>query len=210
MNTPLERIAKVLVVSSDIEKDLVFMEIVIEKAIENAGGEAYGPQKVGSPRTSTGRVILETGEDPSTQEAQLQDADKGDNDFCGYSEGTAEHAPEAKYEVLRKRQDEEVEKRRYSKKACEGLREDVEKAKCVTVDLLSRLEASWTAYNVETLRVDELTATLKKKDQEYAAELAAKAKKLAECEDSRILDLELFKKLETCNNPPKAKTAVWW
>lgn len=72
MNTPLERIAKVLVVSSDIEKDLVFMEIVIEKAIENAGGEAYGPQKVRSPRTSTGRVILETGEDPSTQEAQLQ------------------------------------------------------------------------------------------------------------------------------------------
>ncbi|OAE32222.1 hypothetical protein AXG93_4525s1030 [Marchantia polymorpha subsp. ruderalis] len=89
---------------------------------------------------------------------------------------------EMKYQVLRKRQVEEVEKRRYSEKACEGLREDVEKAKCVTVDLLSRLEACRTAYNAELLRVDALTAASVKKKQEYEIKLAVKAKKLVEYE----------------------------
>ncbi|OAE23227.1 hypothetical protein AXG93_4670s1000 [Marchantia polymorpha subsp. ruderalis] len=56
---------------------------------------------------------------------------------------------ESKYEVLLKKLAKEVKKRRYLEKACESLREDVEKVKCATLDLLSRLEASQTAYNAE-------------------------------------------------------------
>lgn len=48
------------------------MEKVVAKAVKDVGGAACGPQKVASPRTSTGTVILETGEDPSTEEAQSQ------------------------------------------------------------------------------------------------------------------------------------------
>ncbi|OAE28145.1 hypothetical protein AXG93_638s1340 [Marchantia polymorpha subsp. ruderalis] len=101
----------------------------------------------------------------------------------------------AKYQVLQKSLAEEVEKWRYSEKACEGLREDVERAKCVTMNLLSRLESCLTAYNVESLRMDELTATAEKKEQEYEIELAAKAKKLAEYEAARISNLEFIEKL---------------
>ncbi|OAE32018.1 hypothetical protein AXG93_3733s1000 [Marchantia polymorpha subsp. ruderalis] len=56
----------------------------------------------------------------------------------------------------------------------------------------AKLEACRSVYNAESLRVDELTATAEK-EQEYEAELAAKAK----CEGARILDLELIEKLET-------------
>lgn len=101
-----------------------------------------------------------------------------------YSQST-----EAKYQVLQKRLAGKVEKRTYSEKACEGLREDVERAKCVTVERLSRLEACQTAYNVESLRVDELTAAAEKKEQEFDTELA-------EYEAARISDLELIEKLE--------------
>ncbi|OAE20308.1 hypothetical protein AXG93_1084s1000 [Marchantia polymorpha subsp. ruderalis] len=118
----------------------VLTEEVSEKAIENAGGEAYGPQKVASPRTSTGTVILETGEDHSAEEAQSQAFSAAD--------------------VL-----------------------------CV--------QACRTAYNAESLRVDELTPTAEKKEQEYEAGLAVKAKKLIECEAVRISDLELIEKLKT-------------
>lgn len=104
---------------------------------------------------------------------------------------------EAKYRVLQKRLAEEVEKRRYSEKACESLPEDVENAKCVTVDLLSRLEACRTVYNTESLRVDKMTAASVKKEQEYETKLAAKAKKLAEYGAAKISDLELIEKLET-------------
>ncbi|OAE25799.1 hypothetical protein AXG93_3912s1050 [Marchantia polymorpha subsp. ruderalis] len=62
---------------------------------------------------------------------------------------------EAKYQALQKRRAEEIEKRRYSEK---------------------------TPYDVESLRVDELTATTEKKEQEYKA--------------ARISDLELKEKLE--------------
>ncbi|OAE21683.1 hypothetical protein AXG93_4170s1240 [Marchantia polymorpha subsp. ruderalis] len=78
---------------------------------------------------------------------------------------------EAEYQVLRKRLAKEVEKQ--------------------------RLEACWTAYNVESLRLDELTAASQKKEQEYETKLAIKAKKLAECEAAWISDLELIEKLET-------------
>lgn len=66
----------------------------------------------------------------------------------------------------------EVKKRRYLEKTCEGLREDIEVARYATVDLRNTLEASWTAYNAESQRIDELTATLKRKDYEHEAELA--------------------------------------
>ncbi|OAE33775.1 hypothetical protein AXG93_1671s1020 [Marchantia polymorpha subsp. ruderalis] len=104
------------------------------------------------------------------------------------------HPPGQSYwrRVLQKRLAKEVEKRVYSEKACEGLLEDVEKAKCVTVNLLSNLEACQIAYNTGSLRVDELTAASEKKEQEYEIELTAKAKKLAESAAARISDLELI------------------
>lgn len=103
---------------------------------------------------------------------------------------------EARYQVLQKKLSEEVEKRRYSEKVCEDLRENVERAKCVTVDLLKGLEACRTAYDPESLRVDELTATAKKKEQEYDTEFAKRSKKLADYEVARILDSELIEKLK--------------
>ncbi|OAE22462.1 hypothetical protein AXG93_3348s1200 [Marchantia polymorpha subsp. ruderalis] len=71
---------------------------------------------------------------------------------------------EVKYEVLRKRLAEEVEKRRYSEKTCQVLREDIENAKCATVDLRNRLEASRTAYKAESQRVDERMVASEKKE----------------------------------------------
>ncbi|OAE19727.1 hypothetical protein AXG93_2958s1010 [Marchantia polymorpha subsp. ruderalis] len=59
-----------------------------------------------------------------------------------------------------------------------------------------RLEACRTAYDVESLRVDELSAAAEKKEQECQTELAARAKKSAEYEAVRISDLELIEKLE--------------
>lgn len=103
---------------------------------------------------------------------------------------------EARYQVLQKKLTEEVEKLRYSV-LCEGLREDVERAKCVTVDLLKRLEACRTAYDAKSMRVDELTAIAEKKEQEYETKLAVRTKRLAECEVVQISDLELIEKLET-------------
>lgn len=69
MKTPLERPAEVLTMSSNIEDDPVALEKVFERAVEDVGGEACGPQKVMSTRTSTGTVILESGKDPLTKEA---------------------------------------------------------------------------------------------------------------------------------------------
>ncbi|OAE26462.1 hypothetical protein AXG93_815s1240 [Marchantia polymorpha subsp. ruderalis] len=71
---------------------------------------------------------------------------------------------------------------------------------CATVDLRDRLEASRTAFNAESQRVDELTATLERKEQKHAAKLAAKTKDLAECEAAKIADQEFIEKLDAqCN-----------
>ncbi|OAE22126.1 hypothetical protein AXG93_1175s1360 [Marchantia polymorpha subsp. ruderalis] len=134
-------------------------------------------------------VSLDTEEDPTALEQVVARA-------VGVKE-RQDQSTEVKYQILQKRLAKEVEKQRYSEKACEDLRENVEKAKCVTVDLLSRLEVCQTAYNAKSLRVDELTASAEKKEQEYETKLAAKAKKLAKCEAARISDLELIEKLET-------------
>ncbi|OAE28487.1 hypothetical protein AXG93_115s1780 [Marchantia polymorpha subsp. ruderalis] len=62
--------------------------------------------------------------------------------------------------------------------------------------LQKRLEACRTAYDTESLKVDELSTAAKEKEQEYQIELAVRAKKLTEYEGARILDLELIDKLE--------------
>lgn len=92
----------------------------------------------------------------------------------------------ARYQALQKRLAEEVEKQRHSEEVCEDLREDVERSKCATVDLLKRLKACRTAYDAESLRVDKLSAIAETKEQEYEIELAVRAKKLAECEAAQI------------------------
>ncbi|OAE23090.1 hypothetical protein AXG93_2590s1000 [Marchantia polymorpha subsp. ruderalis] len=134
--------------------------------------------KVASSRTSTDTVILETGEEPLAEETQSPVLGAADV-LC-----------------VQKRLAEDVEKRRHSEEVCEGLREDVERAKCASLDLLSRLEACWTAYDAESLKVDELSVAAKKKEQEYQIELVVRAKKLTQYEAARISDLELIEKLE--------------
>ncbi|OAE19891.1 hypothetical protein AXG93_1130s1440 [Marchantia polymorpha subsp. ruderalis] len=48
----------------------------------------------------------------------------------------------------------------------------------------------------ESLKVDELLAPVKQKEQEYQIELAVRAEKLTDYEAARISDLELIEKLE--------------
>ncbi|OAE20448.1 hypothetical protein AXG93_913s1010 [Marchantia polymorpha subsp. ruderalis] len=166
MKTPLKRTAKVFAVSSDTKEDPTALEKIIESAVEDVSGEACEPQKVKSPRTSAGTVILETGKDPTAEEAQSQVFSAADV-LCGQiedkggsgcSEGTAEP-------------DDGGEVQGTSKEIGQGSR--------------------------EAERADELTTASEKKKQDYAAELAAKAKKLADCEATRIADLELIEDPET-------------
>ncbi|OAE26578.1 hypothetical protein AXG93_269s1030 [Marchantia polymorpha subsp. ruderalis] len=160
MKAPLER--PVLAVSSDTEEDPVALEKVAERVVEDVVGEAFAPQKVVSPRTSIRTVILEPGENPSAEETQSLRAKVAA--LPQLQQRKSKQETHAKYEVFQKRLAEEVKKRRYSEKTCEGLREDIENAKCAIVDLQNRLEASRTANNVELQRVDELTTVLEKKE----------------------------------------------
>ncbi|OAE31229.1 hypothetical protein AXG93_1293s1060 [Marchantia polymorpha subsp. ruderalis] len=52
----------------------------------------------------------------------------------------------------------EVEKRRKTKQVGDSLCEDVKRAKCASVNLRKRLESCRTAYDAESLKVDELQA----------------------------------------------------
>lgn len=79
----VEKPAKVLAVSSDTEEDPLAMEKVTKRVVEDIVGEAVAPQKVVSPRTSTGTVILETGKDPSAEEIQSQVLNAADV-LCGH------------------------------------------------------------------------------------------------------------------------------
>lgn len=72
----------------------------------------------------------------------------------------------------------------------------MERGKCASVDLLKRLEACRTAYDAESLKVDEFSAAAKEKEQEYQIELAVRAKMLTEYEAAWISDLELIEMLE--------------
>ncbi|OAE34597.1 hypothetical protein AXG93_167s1080 [Marchantia polymorpha subsp. ruderalis] len=75
--------------------------------------------------------------------------------------------------------------------------------------LQNRLEAFRVAFNDESRPVDELTADLMKRDQTHAAELAAKAKELAECEVARSLELEQMEKLKAdCNEMRSLRSAA--
>lgn len=58
--------------SSNTEEDLVVLEQVAAKAVEDVEAAESGSQKVASPRTFTGTVILKTGKDPSAEEVQSQ------------------------------------------------------------------------------------------------------------------------------------------
>ncbi|OAE24378.1 hypothetical protein AXG93_4343s1470 [Marchantia polymorpha subsp. ruderalis] len=159
---PLE----VLTVSSDTEEDPVALQKIAEEEVEGIAGKATAQQPMTSPRTSTERVILETGEDPSAKEIQSERINVGN--------------------VLLA---EEVELRKSLKKTCESLRADIDVTRCATVDLQYRLEASRVAFNEESRRLDELTADLERKDQAHATEMAAKVKALAKCEAARTSDL---------------------
>ncbi|OAE27041.1 hypothetical protein AXG93_3101s1000 [Marchantia polymorpha subsp. ruderalis] len=124
---------------------------------------------------------------------------------------------EAKYQALQRKLSEEVEKRRKVEQASDNLCEDVERAKCASVDLMKRLEACRTAYDTESLKVDELQAAAEEKKLEYQSELAIEShNRLWLCEiEHRAAELiersgrrhrRLFKKLES--NFTKSHDAV--
>lgn len=205
MRVPLEKPVEVMTVSSNTEEDLVALEKIAEKVVKDIVEDTAAPQKMVSPLTPTGTVILETDEDSLAEEIQSQVFNAADvlcgqvipllryldNEHGKYA-GTTNNGSyvelvrnrtqakvaatsattaqeqnldevDAKYEVLRKRLAEEVELGRFLEKTCESFREDIEFARCATVDLQSRLEASRTAFNAESRRVDELTAASEKK-----------------------------------------------
>ncbi|OAE18943.1 hypothetical protein AXG93_1976s1500 [Marchantia polymorpha subsp. ruderalis] len=197
--------------SPSAEEDPVALEEVAAKAVEDVEAAESEPQKVASPRTSIGTVILETDEAQSPDLSAvdvlcmqvlplLQYLDRKREKYakgstiksyvevvCSRTRAkvavTAEVAAkkrrsqltESKYQALHRRLAEEVEKQRTLEKS---------------------LEASRTAYDAEALRVDELVATVEKKEWEYTIELAAREKKLAKYKTARVLDLELIEKQE--------------
>ncbi|OAE29707.1 hypothetical protein AXG93_3884s1000 [Marchantia polymorpha subsp. ruderalis] len=186
---PRDQVAEVLTVSSDTKEEPVALEEVAAKAVEDLAAAKSGPQKVTSPRTSTDTVILEKGEEPSTEETQ--------SSALGAADVLSVQPMEAKYEAFQRKLSEEVEKRRKAEQVIDNLPEDVERAKCASVDLLKRLEACRTAYDAKSLKIDELQAAAEEKKREYQSELAVRAKKLSEYEATRIANLELIEKLET-------------
>ncbi|OAE28922.1 hypothetical protein AXG93_1981s1000 [Marchantia polymorpha subsp. ruderalis] len=82
MRVPVEKPAEVLVVSSDIEKDPMALEKIAERVVEDIVKKIAASQKVMSPQTSTGTVILETSEDPLAEEIQSQGLNAADV-LCG-------------------------------------------------------------------------------------------------------------------------------
>lgn len=65
------------------------------------------------------------------------------------------------------------------------------------MELRDKLKLSHMGFESEFKRAEELTATLKTKDQSHVAELALKAKELQDCEANRTSELERSKKLDT-------------
>ncbi|OAE33889.1 hypothetical protein AXG93_3037s1120 [Marchantia polymorpha subsp. ruderalis] len=191
MKAPLERPVEVLAVSSDTKEDSMAVEKVAERVVEDVVLPLLrylNPKRGKYAETTTNESYVELVRNRTQAKVAA-------TSVAAAKERQTQET-EAKYEVLRKRLVEEVEKWRYSEKTCEGFREDIENVKCVTVDL-RRLEASRIAYNAKSRRFDELTVASEKKEHEHAAELAEKMKDQAECEAARISDLELIEKLES-------------
>ncbi|OAE22112.1 hypothetical protein AXG93_1175s1220 [Marchantia polymorpha subsp. ruderalis] len=134
MKAPQERAAEVRTVSSDTKEHPVALEEVATKAVEDVAAT----EKIVRRRTRT-KVAAAT--EVAAKERKSQPT-------------------EARYQALHKRLDEEVEKRRHSEQVCEGLREDVKRAKCASVDVLNRLKVCQTTYDAESLKVDELSAAV--------------------------------------------------
>lgn len=78
----LEKPAEVLTVSLDTEKDPMALEKIAKKVVEGVARETTTQQPITSPWTSTGTVILETGEDPSVEEIQSEGVNAADM-LCG-------------------------------------------------------------------------------------------------------------------------------
>ncbi|OAE21953.1 hypothetical protein AXG93_242s1360 [Marchantia polymorpha subsp. ruderalis] len=111
MKTPLERPAEVLTMSSNIEDDPVALEKVFERAVEDVGGEACGPQKYLDRKrekyagaTTNGSYVELVRNMTRAKVAATSVATAKEQ----YNQAT-----EAKYKVFWRRLTEEVEKRRY-------------------------------------------------------------------------------------------------
>ncbi|OAE24821.1 hypothetical protein AXG93_1988s1260 [Marchantia polymorpha subsp. ruderalis] len=198
---PREQAAEVLTMSPDTKADPVALEEVTAKAVEDVAAAESGAQKVVSSRTSTNTVILETGEEPSADETQSPVL--GAADLL-----SVQVLPLLQY-LDRKR--EKYAEGRTNESYVEIVRNQTRMKVAVAAEVAAKerrsqpTEAKYqalqkrltkTAYDAESLKVDELSVAAKEKEQEYQSKLEVRAKKLTEYEAVRISDLELIEKLE--------------
>ncbi|OAE21909.1 hypothetical protein AXG93_3988s1150 [Marchantia polymorpha subsp. ruderalis] len=79
---------------------------------------------------------------------------------------------------------------------CKDLRLNISNAQKVMVELRDKLELSQKVFARKFKRTEELTATLKARDQSHAVDLALKAKELQDCKAVRTSELERRKELD--------------
>ncbi|OAE20095.1 hypothetical protein AXG93_2611s1020 [Marchantia polymorpha subsp. ruderalis] len=185
---PRVEAGEVLLVSSDSEEDPVVLGEEAAKVVEDVAAAEGESQKATSPRTSTITIILEKGEEPSTEEAQSAVLDAVEvlsvqvlpcySTSTRSGRRTKESADRSEVPGTPEEMTEEVERRRKAEQASDSLHEDMERAKCASVDLLKRLEACQTAYDAASLKEDELQAAAEEAKREYQAELAAQCGEL--------------------------------
>lgn len=77
-----------------------------------------------------------------------------------------------------------------------GLQVDISIAQKVTVELRNKVKVFRKGFGRKLKRAKKLTATLAKRDQLHAVELALKAKELEDCEAAMSLELERRKRLD--------------
>ncbi|OAE35114.1 hypothetical protein AXG93_672s1000 [Marchantia polymorpha subsp. ruderalis] len=166
--------------SSDTEKDPVALEEIAVKAVEDVGAAESDPQKELLLLQYLDRKQEKYAEGRTNESYVEIVRNRTRIKVAVMAEVAAKECrsqpTEAKYQALQKRLYEEVEKRRKAEQVSNGLCEDVERAKCASVDLLKRLEAYRTAYDAESLKVDELLGAAKKKKPDYQTELVVRAK----------------------------------
>ncbi|OAE23999.1 hypothetical protein AXG93_4541s1010 [Marchantia polymorpha subsp. ruderalis] len=175
--------------------------IMIEEGTPKKNLDPSAEARVASPRTSTGTVILETGEDSSAEEIQSEGVNTADV-LCGQVIPLLGYLNSKLGKYVRT-----INVGSYVELVRNKTRVKMATAHAV-VDK-ERLEASRVAFNEESRRVDELTADLKKKYQMHAPEMAMEVKALAECEAARTSDLELIDRLEAkCNEMRSQRSLV--
>ncbi|OAE29496.1 hypothetical protein AXG93_1433s1140 [Marchantia polymorpha subsp. ruderalis] len=171
MKVPRERAAEVLTMSSDFEEDPVTLEEVAAKAVEDVVAVESGPQKVLPLLQYLDRKQKKYA-DGRTNESYVEivrNRTRAKVVVTAEVAGVSQQKQSTKHfrrDRLRKLRSEDIQSKS-ARVLEEEDEEEVERAKCASVDLLSRQEACRTAYDAKTLKVDELSAAAKKTEHEY-------------------------------------------